>query len=107
MNKLQRASAASENSILDLLEAKELKQDAKNEFINNFIASKRQTISSDRVKIAELAKDASDDKYNRLFDCMAELSYSGVSKSLQAVIDEIIDDYLEAQAIKEWEAYSE
>ena len=107
MNQLQRASAASENSILDLLEAKELEQDAKNEFISNFISRKRQSIAGDIGKIAELAKDASDDKYNRLFDCMAELSYSGVSKSLQAVIDEIIDDYLEEQAVKEWDAYSE
>ena len=79
----------------------------KQQFISDFIASKRQSIAGDMVKIAELAKDASDDNYNRLFDCIAELSYSGVSKSLQAVIDEIIDDYLEEQAIKEWEAYSE
>ena len=79
----------------------------KQQFISDFIASKRQSIAGYMVKIAELAKDASDDKYNRLFDCMAEISYSGVSKSLQAVIDEIIDDYLEEQAIKEWEAYCE
>ena len=79
----------------------------KQQFISNFISSKRQSIAGDMGKIAELAKDSSGDKYNRLFDCMAQLSYSGVSKSLQAVIDEIIDDYLEEQAIKEWEAYSE
>ena len=79
----------------------------KQQFISDFIASKRQSIAGDMVKIAELAKDASDDNYNRLFDCIAELSYSGVSKSLQAVIDEIIDDHMEAQAIKEWEAYCE
>ena len=81
--------------------------ETKQEFISNFIASNRKSISGDMGKIAELAKDASDDKYNRLFDCIAELSYSGVSKSLQAVIDEIIDDYLEEQAVKEWEAYCE
>ena len=79
----------------------------KQQFISDFISSKRRSISGDIGKIAELAKDASDDKYNRLFDCMAELSYSGASKSLQAVIDEIIDEYLEDQASKEWEAYSE
>jgi len=79
----------------------------KQAFISGFIARNRQGISGDMAKIAEIAMGASGDKYSRLFDCIAELSYSGVSKSLQAVIDEIIDDYLEEQAVKEWEAYSE
>lgn len=79
----------------------------KQEFISNFIARNRHEISGDMSKIAEIAMVASGYKYNRLFDCIAELSYSGVSKSLQAVIDEIIDDHLAEQAVKEWEAYSE
>lgn len=107
MSKLQQASAAKDAAILDLLEAKELEEDAKQEFISSFIARKRHEISGDMTKIAEIAMDASGDKYNRLFDCIAELSYSGASKALQAVIDEIIDDHLEEQAAREWEAYSE
>ena len=79
----------------------------KQHFISGFIARNRQAISGDMTKIAEIAMGASGDKYIRLFDCIAELSYSGVSKSLQAVIDEIIDDHLEEQSVMEWEAYSE
>ena len=76
----------------------------KQQFISEFIAEKRKAITGDLNRIAELAKEADDDKYNRLFEAMAELSYSGVSNQLQAVIDEIIDDHLEAKAEKEWEA---
>ena len=76
----------------------------KQQFISEFIAERRKAIINNLDRIAELAKDADDDKYNRLFDAMAELAYSGSSKQLQAVIDEIIDDHLEAQAEKEWEA---
>lgn len=76
----------------------------KQQFISEFIAERRKAIINNLDRIAELAKEADDDKYNRLFDAMAELAYSGVSKQLQAVIDEIIDDHLEAQAEKEWES---
>ena len=107
MSQLQQASAAKEAAILDRLEAKELLEDAKQQFISDFIAERRNAIISDMDRIAELAKEADDDKYNRLFDAMAELAYSGVSNQLQAVIDEIIDDHLEAQAEKEWEAGDE
>ena len=79
----------------------------KQEFISGFIARNRHGISGDMDKIAEIAMGASGDKYMRLFDCIAELSYSGSSKQLQAVIDEIIDDHLEAKAEKEWEACDE
>lgn len=79
----------------------------KQHFISCFIARNRQAISGDMDKIAEIAMGASGDKYSRLFDCIAELSYSGASQSLQAVIDGIVDEYLTEQAIKEWEAYSE
>ena len=79
----------------------------KQHFISSFIARNRHGISGDMAKIAEIAMGASGDKYSRLFDCIAELSYSGASKSLQAVIDEIIDDHLAEQAVREWEAYSE
>ena len=76
----------------------------KQQFISDYITENRKAITGDLNRIAELAKEAEDDKYNRLFDAMAELSYSGASKQLQAVIDDIIDDHLEAQAEKEWEA---
>ena len=79
----------------------------KQQFISDFIARNRQKISGDMDKIAEIAMGASGDKYMRLFDGIAELSYSGVSKQLQAVVDEIIDDHLADQANKEWEAACE
>lgn len=79
----------------------------KQQFIVDFIARNRQKISGDMDKIAEIAMGASGDKYMRLFDCIAELSYSVASKSLQAVIDEIVDDHLAEQAAKEWEAACE
>ena len=79
----------------------------KQQFIIDFLARNRQKISGDMDKIAEIAMGASGDKYTRLFDCIAELSYSGVSKSLQAVIDDIVDGYLAEQAAKEWEAADE
>lgn len=104
MTKLQQAGAAKEAAILNRLEAQELAHDAKQQFISEFIAERRKAIINDLDRIAELAKEAEDDKYNRLFDAMAETAYSGVSKQLQAVIDEIIDDHLESQAEKEWEA---
>lgn len=107
MTKLQQAGAAKEAAILNRLEAQELAHDAKQQFISDYIAENRKAIIGDLNKIAELAKDAECDKYDRLFDAIAELSYSGVSKQLQAVVDEIIDDHLEAQAEKEWEAGDE
>ena len=103
MNQLQRAAGIAEGRILDAMEAAELRDNAKQEFISEFIAEHRKAIISNLGRIAELAKEAEDDKYERLFDAMAELAYSGSSKQLQAVIDEIIDDHLEAQAEKEWE----
>lgn len=85
-------------------EAAELRDNAKQEFISQYVAEHRHAITGDLKQIAELAMNADDAKYYRLFECMAELSYSGVSKSLQAAIDDIVDDHLEAQAEKEWEA---
>lgn len=107
MTKLQQAGAAKEAAILNRLEAQELAHDAKQQFISEFIAEHRKEIICDMSKIAELAKEAGGEKIERLFDAMAELAYSGVSRSLQAVIDDIIDDHLEDQAEKEWEAGDE
>lgn len=107
MNQLQRAAGIAEGRILDAMEAAELRDNAKQEFISEFIAEHRKDIISNLDRIAELAKEAEDDKYERLFDAMSELAYSGSSKQLQAVIDEVIDDHLEAQAEKEWEAGNE
>lgn len=107
MSQLQRAAGIAEGRILDAMEAAELRDNAKQEFISEFIAERRNAIINNMDRIAELAKEAEDDKYNRLFDAMAELAYSGASKQLQAVIDEIIDEHLEEQAEKEWEAGDE
>lgn len=107
MTKLQQASAAKEAAILDRLEAKELLEDAKQQFISDYIAENRKAITGDLDRIAELAKETEGDKYDRLFDAMAELAYSGSSKQLQAVIDEIIDDHLAELAEQEWGAAGE
>ena len=88
-------------------EAAELRDNAKQEFISQYVAEHRKAIINSADRIAELAKEAEDDKYERLFDAMAELAYSGSSKQMQAVIDEIIDDHLEEQAEKEWESGDE
>ena len=79
----------------------------KQQFISEFIAEHRKAIINNLDRIAELAKEEEDDKYNLLFDAMADLAYSGSSKRMQAVIDEIIDDHLEEQAEKEWESGNE
>ena len=107
MNQLQRAAGIAEGCILDAMEAAELRDNAKQEFVSQYVAERRNAIINNLDRIAELAKEASDDKYNRLFDAMAELAYSGANKQLQAVIDEIIDEHLEEEAEKELEAGDE
>ena len=103
MNQIQRATNIVEGHILNTLEAQEESNERKQTFISNFIESNRKLVCNDLETMATiLANTEDDDQYLRLFDCIAELAYSGTSKQLQVAVDEIIDSYLTNQAEMLW-----
>ena len=103
MNQIQRATNIIEGHILDLLESQEEHNKSKQTFISNFIKSNRELICNDVETIATILINTEDEEqYLRLFDCIAELAYSGTSKQLQIAVDDIIDSYLTKQAELMW-----
>ena len=107
MNQIQRATNIVEGRILDSLETQEELIKSKQTFISNFIESNRKLICNDLEAMATILINTEDeDQYLRLFDCIAELTYSGTSKQLQVAVDEIIDSYLTTQAELVWSEIS-
>ena len=103
MNQIQRATNIVEGRILNSLETQEELNKNKQTFISNFIESNRKLICNDMETMATILINTEDeDQYLRLFDCIAELAYSGTSKQLQVAVDEIIDSYLIKQAEMLW-----
>ena len=103
MNQIQRATNIVEGRILNSLETQEELSKNKQTFISNFIKSNRELICNDMETIATILINTEDeDQYLRLFDCIAELAYSGTSKQLQVAVDEIIDSYLTKQVELLW-----
>ena len=103
MNQIQRATNIVEGRILNSLETQEELSKNKQTFISNFIESNRKLICNDMETMATILINTEDeDQYLRLFDCIAELAYSGTSKQLQVAVDEIIDSYLIKQAEMLW-----
>ena len=107
MNQIQRATNIVEGRILNSLETQEELNKNKQTFISNFIKNNRKLICNDMETLATILINAEDeDQYLRLFDCIAELTYSGTSKQLQVAVDEIIDSYLTKQAELVWNEIS-
>ena len=107
MNQIQRATNIVEGRILNSLEAQEELNKNKQTFISNFIKNNRELICNDMETMAAILINTEDeDQYLRLFDCIAELAYSGISKQLQVAVDEIIDNYLTKQAELVWSEIS-
>ena len=103
MNQIQRATNIVEGRILNSLETQEELNKNKQTFISNFIKNNRELICNDMETMATILINTEDeDQYLRLFDCIAELAYSGTSKQLQVAVDEIIDSYLIKQAEMLW-----
>ena len=103
MNQIQRATNIVEGRILNTLEAQEESNERKQTFISNFIQSNRKLVCNDlETMVTILVNTEDDEQYLRLFDCIAELAYSGASKQLQVAVDEIIDSYLTKQAEMLW-----
>ena len=103
MNQIQRATNIVEGRILNSLETQEELNKNKQTFISNFIESNRKLVCNDMETMATILINTEDeDQYLRLFDCIAELAYSGTSKQLQVAVDEIIDSYLTRQAEMLW-----
>ena len=107
MNQIQRATNIVEGRILNSLETQEELNKNKQTFISNFIESNRKLVCNDMETMATILINTEDeDQYLRLFDCIAELAYSGTSKQLQVAVDEIIDNYLTKQAELIWSEIS-
>ena len=107
MNQIQRATNIVEGRILNYLETQEELSKNKQTFISNFIKNNRELICNDMETMAAILINTEDeDQYLRLFDCIAELAYSGTSKQLQVAVDEIIDSYLTKQAELIWSEIS-
>ena len=103
MNQIQRATNIVEGRILNSLETQEELNKNKQTFISNFIESNRKLICNDMETMATILINTEDeDQYLRLFDCIAELVYSGTNKQLQVAVDEIIDSCLTKQAELMW-----
>ena len=107
MNQIQRATNIVEGRILNSLETQEELNKNKQTFISNFIKNNRELICNDMETMATILINTEDeDQYLRLFDCIAELAYSGTSKQLQVAVDETIDSYLTKQAELVWSEIS-
>ena len=102
MNQLQRAAGISEGRILDAMEAAELRDNAKEMFIEKFIEENLSRVEGNADLIAVIAMEAEEDKYLALFDGMAELSCTGSREKLDAAIKAIVDDYLLGGAQRAW-----
>lgn len=102
MNQLQRAAGIAEGRILDAMEAEELRDNAKEMFIEKFIEENRARVEGNADLIAVIAMEAEEDKYLELFDGMAELSCTGSREKLDAAIKAIVDDYLLGGAQRAW-----
>ena len=102
MNQLQRAAGITEGRILDAMEAEELRDNAKEMFIEKFIEENRARVEGNAELIAVIAMEAEEDKYLELFDGMAELSCTGSREKLDAAIKAIVDDYLLCGAQRAW-----
>ena len=102
MNKLQRAAGITEGRILDTLEAAELHDNAKEIFIDNFIAENRARVEGNAELIAVIAMEAEEDKYLALFDGMAALYCTGSREKLDAAMKAIMQKHLESSAELAW-----
>ena len=107
MNQLQRAAGITEGRILDAMEAEELRDNAKEMFIEKFIEENRARVEGNAKLIAVIAMEAEEDKYLELFDGMAELSCTGSREKLDASIKAIVDDYLLGGAQRAWSEMDE
>ena len=107
MNQLQRAAGITEGRILDAMEAEELRDNAKEMFIEKFIEENRARVECNAELIAVIAMEAEEDKYLELFDGMAELSCTGSREKLDAAIKAIVDDYLLGGAQRAWSEMDE
>ena len=107
MNQLQRAAGITEGRILDAMEAEELRDNAKEMFIEKFIEENRARVEGNADLIAVIAMEAEEDKYLELFDGMAELSCTGSREKLDAAIKAIVDDYLLGGAQRAWSEMDE
>ena len=102
MNKLQRAAGITEGRILDTLEAAELRDNAKEMFINNFIAENHARVEGNAELIAVIAMEAEEDKYLALFAGMAALYCTGSREKLDAAMKAIMQKHLESSAELAW-----
>ena len=107
MNQLQRAAGITEGRILDAMEAEELRDNAKEMFIEKFIEENRARVEGNAELIAIIAMEAEEDKYLELFDGMAELSCTGSREKLDAAIKAIVDDYMLGGAQRAWSEMDE
>ena len=102
MNRLQQATEIAEGHILDALEAAELRDDAKEIFIEEFIAENRARVEGNADLLALIAMEAEEDNYLALFNGIADLSCTGSREKLDAAIKAIVDDYLLDSAQRAW-----
>lgn len=105
MDQLQRAAGIAEGRILDAMEAAELRDNAKQEFISKYCSENLARVAGDSELVALIASEAPEDKYMALFDGMAELSCTGSREKLDSAIKAIIQPHLESSAELAWEIY--
>lgn len=83
-------------------ERDEVLEDAKQDFISDFVAKRLKNLTDDDV--ADAIANASESNEERLLPQLVAVALPGNSNALQAVLDDMIDDWIVKLANDEWEA---